>query len=71
MVYFGGGEGETLVEFHNLGWVVPVNDYKALNTLLKSISKEDINLGKRQTIQLKAIEVFDFKKQLNRLKKIL
>lgn len=39
VVYFGGGEGEIIVEENNLGWVVPVEDFKGLNTALKQISE--------------------------------
>lgn len=38
ILYFGGGEGETIVKEHNLGWVVPVGNYKDLNETLKEIS---------------------------------
>ncbi|QLC66830.1 glycosyltransferase family 4 protein [Flavobacterium sp. LPB0248] len=39
VLYFGGGEGEIIVEENNLGWVVPVEDFKGLNIALKQISK--------------------------------
>ena len=49
ILYFGGGEGETIVHENNLGWVVPVEDFENLNTILKTISekgKADIQLRK-------------------------
>ena len=39
ILYFGGGEGETIVEENNLGWVASVENYKDLNEQLKIISE--------------------------------
>ncbi|MET3025462.1 glycosyltransferase family 4 protein [Flavobacterium sp. UW10123] len=39
VLYFGGGEGENIVEENNLGWVVPVEDFNGLNTTLQQISE--------------------------------
>jgi glycosyltransferase involved in cell wall biosynthesis len=39
ILYFGGGEGEEIVRTHNLGWVVPVGNYNALQECLEVISK--------------------------------
>jgi len=41
ILYFGGGEGETVVNENNLGWVSVVGDYTDLNEKLLSISKID------------------------------
>ena len=38
ILYFGGGEGETIVQNNNLGWVARVEDYQDLNEKLKLIS---------------------------------
>ena len=38
-LYFGGGEGETIVEENDLGWVAKVGDYSDLNSKLKTISE--------------------------------
>ena len=43
ILYFGGGEGENIVNQYNLGWVVPVEDFEALNHTLSDISKMDRN----------------------------
>ncbi|MEK8179032.1 glycosyltransferase family 4 protein [Flavobacterium buctense] len=43
ILYFGGGEGETIVQEHDLGWVAKVEDFQDLNQKLIAISK----LGKR------------------------
>lgn len=39
ILYFGGGEGETIVKENNLGWVASVGDYSDLNSKLKTISE--------------------------------
>jgi len=39
ILYFGGGEGETIVEENKLGWVASVEDYQDLNEKMKVISK--------------------------------
>lgn len=49
ILYFGGGEGETIVNDNQLGWVVPVEDFGKLNGVLKTISDE----GKMTVQQLK------------------
>jgi glycosyltransferase involved in cell wall biosynthesis len=41
ILYFGGGEGETIVLENKLGWVAEVGDYDALNKTLKDISATD------------------------------
>ena len=39
ILYFGGGEGENIVEENKLGWVAKVGDYDDLNEKLRGISK--------------------------------
>jgi len=39
ILYFGGGEGETIVQEHDLGWVAKVEDFQDLNQKLIAISK--------------------------------
>lgn len=39
ILYFGGGEGEDIVRDYELGWVVPVGDFEALNATLREISR--------------------------------
>jgi glycosyltransferase involved in cell wall biosynthesis len=41
ILYFGGGEGGTIVLENKLGWVAEVGDYDALNKTLKDISATD------------------------------
>lgn len=54
LLYFGGGEGETIVEENNLGWVANVGDFKNLNATLIEISKTG-----KESIQMMKKEVFD------------
>jgi glycosyltransferase involved in cell wall biosynthesis len=39
VLYFGGGEGETIVEENNMGWIASVENYTELNNKLQLISK--------------------------------
>ena len=39
ILYFGGGEGETIVLENNMGWVASVENYTELNSQLQLISK--------------------------------
>jgi glycosyltransferase involved in cell wall biosynthesis len=54
ILYFGGGEGETIVRENNLGWVANVSNFESLNATLLEISKT----GKSE-IQTMKKEVFD------------
>ncbi|WP_179337531.1 glycosyltransferase family 4 protein [Winogradskyella ludwigii] len=71
MLYFGGGEGEAIIEKNKLGWVANESDYDALNKTLKSILPTDLNLDLKIAIQNTARIQFDFYKQLETLKKVL
>jgi glycosyltransferase involved in cell wall biosynthesis len=51
ILYFGGGEGETIVQEHDLGWVAKVEDFQDLNQKLMAISKlgkTDLDLMKNR-----------------------
>lgn len=39
ILYFGGGEGEDIVRENDLGWVASVENFDALNSVLKQISE--------------------------------
>lgn len=65
MVYFGGGEGESIIEKHHLGWVVTPADYQSLNELLKSIPKPTQEM--RNEILNSAAKHFDFDRQFEKL----
>lgn len=69
ILYFGGGEGETIVKENDLGWVVPVGDYTALNAQIQEInrlSKSEIN-QKKSFIFNKCRAVFDIQQQVKTL----
>ena len=69
VLYFGGGEGETIVEKNNLGWVAKVGDYSSLNLIIESLSKlkrTEINQKKKEVIASSKI-AFDLNKQMNHL----
>ena len=55
VLYFGGGEGETIVKENNLGWIAQVGNFESLNTALIEIS----NTGK-EPIQIIKQKVFDY-----------
>lgn len=54
ILYFGGGEGETIVKENNLGWVAQVGNFKNLNSTLIEISKTG-----KESIQMMKKDVFD------------
>lgn len=69
VLYFGGGEGESIVEDNNLGWVVPVEDFKGLNDTLKQISevgKEEIQ-NMKKSIFVHAKSHFNLDQQMKHL----
>lgn len=69
VLYFGGGEGENIVEENNLGWVVPVEDFKSLNVALKQISEIDKNQiqAMKKRIFIHAKQNFNLDKQIKDL----
>lgn len=71
MLYFGGGEGETIIETHELGWIAEAGNYKELNSVITSIKSDLISESLRQKIIEKGKKEFDFKSQLRRLKDII
>ncbi|WP_246457520.1 glycosyltransferase family 4 protein [Winogradskyella echinorum] len=71
MLYFGGGEGEDVIKKNKLGWIAKEGNYKELNIILNSISKKDLSMDFKTNIQNTARHHFDFKKQLESLKKTL
>lgn len=54
VLYFGGGEGETIVKENHLGWIAQVGNFESLNITLIEISKT----GKSE-IQTMKKQVFD------------
>ncbi|MBA4133491.1 MAG: glycosyltransferase WbuB [Flavobacterium sp.] len=69
VLYFGGGEGETIVEENHLGWVAAVGNFEALNQKLVAIAqlnKADLALMKTRIFN-KAQLAFDLDNQLKDL----
>lgn len=69
ILYFGGGEGETIVAENNLGWVAKVEDFQDLNeklTAISKLSKTDLD-GMKQHIFNTAETVFDLDRQMEQL----
>lgn len=69
ILYFGGGEGETIVRDNKLGWVASVGNYEDLNQKLKIISavaKSNLDTMKNQIFE-QAQQEFNLDKQLKNL----
>ena len=69
VLYFGGGEGETIVEENHLGWVAAVGNFEALNEKLVAIAqlnKADLAVMKTRIFN-KAQLAFDLDNQLKDL----
>lgn len=64
ILYFGGGEGENIVEKYDLGWIAEASNYKELNSKILKLETSDLHLKKRIKIQEKALDKFNFDKQL-------
>lgn len=71
MLYFGGGEGETIIKNHNLGWVAQSGDYKDLNVVISKIEIAKLSVERKKAIQKVALEHFDFQQQLVALEALL
>ena len=71
MIYFGGGEGETIIKNHNLGWIAKAGDYDDLNKVISNIRIPELTQELKMKIKDSAVKNFDFNKQLNLIQKIL
>ncbi|WP_242131038.1 glycosyltransferase family 4 protein [Aestuariivivens marinum] len=67
VVYFGGGEGETIVKENNLGWSAKAGDYNNLNIVISKLNPVEINYDLKKQIQIKALKTFDYNLQLDQL----
>lgn len=63
VLYFAGGEGGDIVNRKALGWVIPVNDFEALQHFINTISKAELKKFPKATVQKNSISAFDFEKQ--------
>jgi glycosyltransferase involved in cell wall biosynthesis len=64
ILYFGGGEGESVVDSNQLGWVAKVGDFDDLNGKILSISKID-----KQELHLMKKRIFNETKSIFNLEK--
>jgi glycosyltransferase involved in cell wall biosynthesis len=69
ILYFGGGEGESIVKKYNLGWIAEAGNYKDLNFTISKIDPLKITYDYRCEIQRLALEQFDFDNQLDNVTK--
>ena len=71
VIYFGGGEGESIVKQYNLGWTAKASDYSDLNRVISNINKNEITVKARRNIQETAIKNFNSEHQIELLKQVL
>lgn len=71
MLYFGGGEGEQIIDKHELGWIAESSNYEDLNLKITKIEPSKLQSENRVKIQNTAYKHFDFKTQLQHLIKHL
>jgi hypothetical protein len=67
ILYFGGGEGETLILEHQLGWIANAGNYQDLNSTLHTIKKSNFKIHLSESIRATAKTHFDFDTQLDAL----
>lgn len=69
ILYFGGGEGEQIIETNLLGWVASVGDYNDLNDKIKSISAMDKTRfsSMKKDVFIKSQELFNLDHQVKKL----
>ena len=71
ILYFGGGEGESIIKDLKLGWVAPAGNYDVLNMVISKIDHKTLNEMPGAHVQSVADAHFDFNSQLDRLCKLL
>lgn len=64
IIYFAGGEGEEIVNNHNLGYVIEPGDFLALNRLLKKLNLTEVYRLKEH-LEETAISSFNIELQLD------
>lgn len=67
ILYFGGGEGEDVVNDNQLGWIAKASDYGDLNTVISSIKISEITLVSKEKIKETATKTFNLEAQLKAL----
>lgn len=63
IIYFGGGEGETIVEKHKLGWVAEAGNYEVLKLTISKLKISGFSADFKNKIQKTALECFDATEQ--------
>ena len=71
VLYFAGGEGGDIVEKESLGWVVPVNDFTALQDFINTISISKLDQFPKAIVQRNSVRAFDFTKQFDAFTKAI
>ncbi|WP_452227207.1 glycosyltransferase family 4 protein [Lacinutrix cladophorae] len=71
ILYFGGGEGETIVKNNKLGWIATASNYEDLNTVIASIDVSEITFATKQKIKETATIAFNLEAQLIKLSSAL
>ncbi len=71
ILYFGGGEGETIIQTFDLGIVAEAGNYHNLNSVINSLDAANFSEDTKLKIQKTAIESFDASIQLKKLQNII
>ncbi|SDB62112.1 Glycosyltransferase involved in cell wall bisynthesis [Flavobacteriaceae bacterium MAR_2010_188] len=71
IIYFGGGEGEDIVDAYKLGFSVESGNFLELNKCIAQIKKDEYNLDYRNRIKESARSNFDHLNQIEELVKQL
>ena len=69
LLYMAGGEGGDLVSENKLGWVLPVEDFTALQTFLEALTPSVVDEFPKEVIQKRAIAAFNFERQFKEVMK--
>lgn len=67
IIYFGGGEGETIIKNNQLGWVAEAGNYDDLNTVINEVTLFNIDVELKKKIKETAYKNFNFSTQLKKL----
>ncbi len=63
VLYFAGGEGGDIVDKEELGWVIPVNNFEALQNFINTFSENKLKHYSKEKVQKNSVSAFDFNKQ--------
>lgn len=71
IIYFGGGEGESIINDLKLGWTASPGNYDALNKQIMKIDVASLDSRSRNRIKASADHHFDFNRQLDAIVELL